>query len=452
MKIDYLFEQLHAILENVRFQGRLILAMGSALNVKNLQNYLKCYGIEIQAILDNNKDLSGKWRDGLKTYTPEHVLEPFNDKALILVFSPKYLNQMREQLCTMGYKENKHFFLLKDYRTREDSSSATFQKYVDEAKTGVALYKQIKKKYGDVTIVITRGATGDVFLNGLYLKEYLRKKNIDKYVLAGDAKGLDKISKLFGVNQVEVLSFGEAEALQQCYKFWLKKDVIDVFMWQGSLHFNRCQTRMHKEFNFLETYSYYTYEGLVDRKAWNMPAFKSLSQDLKKKYDALGIKKGKTVILSPFAYSVRSLPGVFWEGVTKKIKEKGYQVLVSINPNTEINPFDEIDSVFFPFDESEAILTYSGFFLGLRSGFCDIVSMVPCKQVILYPEEMQPIDYAVHRSDKIFSGFEAMGYDVSNIVEISSSTITDIVFQPFELMYNSGEIYHQLEEEILKHF
>lgn len=454
MKIDYLYSQLHKIISTQRFSSKLVLAMGSAYNVKLMQNYLKCYSLKFQAILDNNPDLTGVMVNGCKVFQPEQLLLPTKDNVLIFVYSPKYSNQMKKQLEEMGYQENKHFFIIQDFRQFTDGVT-DFYKGIKKTHHGYRIYQRILNKYGkDTQIIITRGATGDVFFNGLYLKEYLKKNHIEKYVLVGDAKGLKKIAALFGMANTEYLEYADAEDFQQCYKFFQLKNIKDVFMWQGSLYLNPCQTRMHKNFNFLDTYTYYIYDGMVNREQWNMPRFKKLNDELTKRFQNMGVIKGKTVIMAPFAYSVKNIPEWIWEKIAMELKRRGYEVFANINVELEVNPFKHIKPIFFSFDESEALLTYAGNFLALRSGLCDIVSMVPCKQVLLYPEEMTPIDYSIHRSDAIFSGFKTMGYDVSNMVEISSPMIEDFagVRVNCYTQKEQDELYNQLINKVLQQF
>lgn len=454
MKIDMLYNQLHAIIENQRFSGRLVLAFGSSNNVQILQKYLSCYSLKIQAVLDNDPKKRGTWCGACRIFQPEEILQPFKDKALILIFSPGYAGQMKGQLMAMGYRENIHFFILEDFRQPYDNWGI-FRRRLAEAAKGMGLYREILRKYGkDVHIFIVRGATGDVFLNGLYLHEYVRKRQIGNFVLAGDAKGLKQIAALFGIMDTVSLDFMEAESLQQCCKFFKCRNVTDLFMWQGSLYFNRCQTRMHREFHFLDTYTYYIYKGLVDRQEWRKPAFLPLTGELEKKYLEAGLKKGRTVIIAPFAYSVKNLPVWFWDEMAERLRIKGYEVFASMNTAIEVNPFDRMEAFFFPFEECGAVLRYCGYFLALRSGLCDIVSMIPCRRVLLYPEEMDPLDYRVHRSDMAFSGFGTMGFDTANITELSSPAIRDIVCDDSG-NYSQAELtalYYGLMDEVERQF
>ncbi|MBR3622848.1 MAG: hypothetical protein IKN43_05820, partial [Selenomonadaceae bacterium] len=342
--------------------------------------------------------------------------------------SPIYGEQMKEQLISLGYEENVHFFLIREPQQNEDEDKTAYNYCLRETKRGKAIYERLKKKYGgDTHFFIMRGATGDIFLNGLYLKAYAKKRGIENYVAVGDGKGLTKILKLFDINKAEKLEWRDAEAFQQCYKFFRLPDVTDLFLWQGSLYLNRCRTRMRREFNFLDTYDYYVYKGMVSKDEWTYPNFIELNDNLRQKYETMGVVEGKTVIIAPYAYSVKNLPEFLWEEIAGRLREKGYGVFVNINESAEVNLFDNIPSIMFPFAEAKALITYAGNFLSLRSGLCDIVSLIPCNQVVLYPEEMKPIDYGIHRSDANFSSLRVMSKEAEKyITEISSPVIRDI--------------------------
>jgi len=426
MKLSKLHKQLDVIIDKVHFSSHLVFAMGSDINVGYIQDYLKFCQLKIDAILDNNSMLQGKLINECRVFSPEKALKPFNDKAVILVFSPAYGNQIKLQLEQMGYQENKHIFVIKDFRQNKND----FLNYINSMKAvkkGYNIYNNILKKYGENThIFICRGATGDVYLNGLFLKEYAKKNNIDNYVLAGDAKALTKIAPLFGIDNLVELTYFESEQLQKVYMFLNFNNISDIFKWQYSLYFNRSRIRMTEKFDFMDTYNYYIYKGLVDKSEWNSPRFKEMDSDLENSFLDKGIVKGKSIIIAPLAYSVNNLPVQFWDEVARALVQRGYKVFANTNPSNEINSFAYMESIFFTFAESVPLLEYAGNFLGLRSGLCDIVSFAKCKQVLLYPIKPEPLNYSVHRSDIEFSGLQVMKLKNENIIEIASPVIKDI--------------------------
>ena len=429
--------------------------MGSFNNITILDNYLKCFQLKITAILDNQKSKEGFLCNECRVFLPDSILKPFNEKALILIISPGYWREMKEQLENLGYQEKVHFFVLHDDYQVKDSWKR-FLKEINEARKGYHIYKNIIKQYGvDTHIVLSRGATGDVYLNGLFLREYMKQKGINNYVLAGDAKGLKPILKLFELeHRAYPLQFKEAEQLQKLMMVCNPDNLVDIFPWQYSLYVNRCRIRMTERFDFMNTYESFIYEGKVTRENWTSPKFANLDEKTEKKYIEMGIERGKTVIIAPFAYSVNSLPVWFWNKIANELVERGYKVFANISPTNEVNSFENMKSLFCTFQESVPLLDYAGYFIGLRSGFCDIISSSTCKKIILYPLPPNKINYAVHRSDINFSGMEKMGLCTENIIEIASDIIKDITNDDVSIN-DIRETYQKIEDlavSIMKEF
>lgn len=441
-----IYKQVDYLVNNVRFSDRLVLAMGSLNNVAILDNYLKCYNLSITAILDNDKSKEGILYNERKVFLPESILKPFNEKALVLIISPGYWREMKAQLEDMGYKEKKHFFILYN-DTQVNNTWIRFFKEIINVRKGYKIYKDIIKRFGqDTLIVICRGATGDVYINGLFLKEYMKFKRIRNYVLVGDAKGLKRILELFEVdNKSYPLSFVEVEQLQKLMMVCNPDNLIDIFPWQHTLYVNRCRIRMTDRFNFMDTYIYYVYEGKVTREKWMLPKFQDIDENAKGQYAKAGIERDKTVIIAPFAYSINNLPVWFWDKIANELIELGYKVFANINPTIEINPFENMKSLYCTFQESVPLLEYAGYFIGLRSGFCDIISSAKCKKIILYPMPPNKPNYSVHRSDLSFSGLERMGLCTENIIEIESAVIKNITNEDVNILDNR-EIYQKYDE------
>ena len=67
------------------------------------------------------------------------------------------------------------------------------------------------------------------------------------------------------------------------------------------------------------------------------------------------------------------------------------------------------------------LLEYAGYFIGLRSGFCDIVSSAKCRKVVIYPAKTARADYSEHRTEIEFCGLKRM-----HLVEEEDDTLTEI--------------------------
>lgn len=114
----------------------------------------------------------------------------------------------------------------------------------------------------------------------------------------------------------------------------------------------------------------YEEEALSNLKKWNFP-------------------QGKTVILSPFARSLM-IPGKnFWISLAKELNKNGFFVCVSQDPNPNVNyEIPDTLAIFFPYAQAILILNYAGYFIGARSGFCDILTASDCHLTILYTRDL----------------------------------------------------------------
>lgn len=318
--------------------------------------------------------------------------------------------------------------------------------YIEIAKVryGIKLLRQIRALYGETAhVFLVRGATGDVYLVNCLIKKYCYLHKIDKYVMVGDGKGLREVSNLFFEDHIYALPRWKASCLQSVYKLCGEQplNMTDLFMWQHSLYFNRCRLRMEERFNFMDTYQWYVF-GFSEIQKLSYPPVLSVHESDIQRWNLNGISKGRTVVISPHAYSVECLDQAFWRLVVNKLKNKGYNVVFSINTNKETCPFPGEHCYFANYEEIVPMLNYAGFFIAVRSGLCDIVSQSSCKMVILYPMKRKVNNYNEHRSDIDFAGLKAMGLN-KNAIEIETrllknkdideSGMIDIKEESFEL-------------------
>lgn len=222
-----------------------------------------------------------------------------------------------------------------------------------------------------------------------------------------------------------------------------------LFMWNYTLYFNRCRIRMTKRFSFNDTYLYYIFNFTHEPKI-TFPLFlnkKVILRICEKKL----IKKNKTIFLSPNANSVYGLSPLFWNLLGYKLTNKGYKIICNINDENEKKLY-YFPTVFPSYTESVPMLEYCGSFIGLRSGFCDIISSAKCKKIILYPKQDEYINYSEHRSDIEFSGLNHMGL-CNNSIEIDSIIIKNITDKPrnFNKVFIMNE-YNRIIRLILKNF
>lgn len=294
---------------------------------------------------------------------------------------------------------------------------------------GYRLYRHYRKKYGeDTTLFLCRGKSGDIFLYFRFLKAYLDKHGITRYVFIGDCKNMGKIKELYPELTGDCVSLPERDgaALQLLYCVMGDKPLGMVLnlMWDIDLPMGRCATRLTQPFTFTDSYNWFLLGMDSDAARATEAKFAAMTPVLQQQMDKEGYVKGRTVILSPYAYCVKNLPPEFWQLLAKDLKSRGYTVFVMLDPKTEANQFG-VPGTFFTYKNSAAVLQYAGHFVGLRSGFCDIISGSVCNKVILYPKQPEEFDCWSHRADKAFSGFAEMGL-ASDAEEITLPFARDI--------------------------
>lgn len=116
------------------------------------------------------------------------------------------------------------------------------------------------------------------------------------------------------------------------------------------------------------------------------------------RFAALGVPCGRTVILAPHANTIGSLPDAWWIDAARHLRAAGFAVLVNGANNARSfdhhkngagGTLDGLDGIetHIPLDEMIPFTEMAGFFLGVRSGLCDLVAFAQARMVVLYPAE-----------------------------------------------------------------
>ena len=88
-------------------------------------------------------------------------------------------------------------------------------------------------------------------------------------------------------------------------------------------------------------------------------------------------------MLSPYVNTLPAIPPWVWVELAKRLKLEGYVVGTNCGGPSEKAVEGTIE-LRFDYDISVPVLEKCGYFIGIRSGFCDIVSSAKCKKIIIY--------------------------------------------------------------------
>lgn len=143
---------------------------------------------------------------------------------------------------------------------------------------------------------------------------------------------------------------------------------------------------------------------------WPEPVWDDDSEWLENVFTKYGLKFNRTVLISPFANSLAYAPGKkFWESIVMELKHKGYSVCTNVSGRQE-KPIRGSIGIFIPYRYLNIFCENAGYFLAFRSGLCDLISMVYCRKVILYPDKGWPDAVKSDTSTIDIFSLKRMGY------------------------------------------
>ena len=402
---DSLTDEIFELIHEKKLDGKKIYAMGGIPNVTIIQKSLIQKGLSIHTILDNNPRIEGTVSletTQCRALIPIHLTKEDIETGLVIIYSIRFWCEMKEQMEELGFTMGKTLFVLK---------MLTLEKKKAYIKTGNELYKKFKKKYGkDSYFFLFLGPIGDNYLFGGFYKEYIRRKKINNPVCLG-TKNTEKIADLYNLDNFLMLTEQEVLALEFLYMFKCEHLSLKILqIWDFQFHVNRERIRFNESFTFMDTYRTYIYH-LDHNVEFEHPVFTYDEEKCTELFDGNHLQRGQTIVLAPYAYSIKQRPPqLLWLELERILYEKGYNVAVNINPLNEMNFFKQAPTLLFPIAESVKYLEFAGGFVGMRSGFCDVISSALCNKVILYPERIAGyIDYENHRPDVDFGGLKNMG-------------------------------------------
>lgn len=369
------------------FEGKYVVIFGAAAVAKVLKNCLLEYGIKIDAVIDNDKKKIGKVCLGLEVKKPDDLLKADVSNIVVIIYSVFY-RDMEYQLLKMGLNKQQILNVGSNY-FRSDESIYYYIKYSIFMLLGNKYYGQIMSKYqGNTTVFICPyTGTGDVYLVGLYFYQYLKRENINNYVFIVVNNACKKVAQIFNIHNIEVMTSKAVGKLIGARMFTEKLDSIVVLndSW-ASVYTNPLQwIRGYKGLNFNEMFRNFVFD-LSDNVEYEQPKYELNQKEVDKFFIENKLLHGRTVVLSPYSNTLFELPEEIWEGIALLFQKEGFTVCTnSCGPKEP--PITGTVPVFFSLTQAKPILDIAGYFIGVRSGLCDIISGSSCKKVIFYEKD-----------------------------------------------------------------
>ena len=373
---------INRLVKNGRLVNKRIVLFGASGFSKDILTSLQEYGYNAHAIVDNDSRKTGSRCLGMTVQKPEEVLVPFDDNTMVLFYSPSFWREIMQQVNQMGYKFGRHICVI---NSKNDDSLISLALMTAYKIRGLFWYRKITKGHSlNCTIFIAPyTGTGDIYLAGLFLNEYLKRNNITDYVFTVVSGACRKVADMFDIQNVVVLPHQVSDDIILFERSTGKKLNI-VILNDGWLNDPLQWLRGYKGLNFEKMFRYFVF-GFGDEVHHELPIRKDYSKEIDVLFEKYRLVKGKTVILSPYSNTLFDLPGDVLETIVAHCKEQG--LTVCTNCAGEEKPVDGTTAVFFPLNQAITFMDEAGYFIGIRSGLCDIISSSACRKIVLYEKD-----------------------------------------------------------------
>lgn len=246
---------------------------------------------------------------------------------------------------------------------------------------GFSTYSDIFRIYGcDTFIQVAASSNGDLYLEFKYYKDYVSKLySSKKNVVVTNAEGLVDIGNWYGIERLKEISTKEWEAIIKLYVFTpgIPINILHLHIFLRHTGILAYLEGLHG-LTFMDMQK----EGLFSGMHSCKPALIDCIQEITDLFIKNKLQQGKTVVLSPYANSVKKIPMQYWILLSKALHVRGFSVCT--NAFGQQVPICDTCKVSLPFQKMEQFISMAGYFVSNRSGIDDITHNAVCKRVEVY--------------------------------------------------------------------
>lgn len=344
-------------------------------------NQLHQYGLAISYIFDNDKKKQGNFVCGIEITDVNNI--DLNEDDAVIIASAHYA-AMKTQLCSIA--NNIHIYSLFDFseyinnenHKREYWQQDVFNKNINDIEKGESVYLRLYD--GRLLVLSPTTSIGDHFLWNIYFDEFLLENSIGDYKIIVATEAARNVIQLFNRRDIDVISKNDMDELVSYIMYKGEKFTNSLIVYPRYEHLRKID--LVADWNGLPWQRIYAnYLFKLKRIKCFFPCIKKedvTDSDLKK----LGLKKHKSVIISPYANTVSELPILFWEKLVDSLNKLGFSVFTNVCGNEKA-----ISGSFpleLPLNACGNYLEYAGYFISIRNGMCDITGRAKCKKFIIY--------------------------------------------------------------------
>ena len=159
----------------------------------------------------------------------------------------------------------------------------------------------------------------------------------------------------------------------------------------------------------------------------NHPKLKNVSDKISELFVEYKLIPHKTVVLSPYSNTLADLPEVFWTELADSLMKNGFCVVTNSSGINE-PPIKGTKGIFFSLEYAPQFIEHAGYFIGIRSGFCDVISGTSAKKMILYDKSNRfymssAYEYFSLKTMQLSEEAEEFEFDHNNISNILQNVL-----------------------------
>lgn len=270
-------------------------------------------------------------------------------------------------------------------------------------------------QYNDYYIFLSR--SGEFFLLMHHLKEWLTKNGSYNYILVFTARYHLNICKMFfpDVPMVYIKKVNVPLVSRGVKSIHFEYKTKNIYVPTNEKYFVQVEKDIRdknghyyellkQHLNLSDKTGTYAISLEAQRKAQNIVKY---------------ILKNKFVFISPETLSNEPMEKDFWDNLTVRLKNLGYEVFC--NAMEFKNLADESTSTFLTYEESIELAKYAKVIIGMRSGFLECLSQNNVPLFALYTDFPERTGFKRLKSDKVLSGFS-----ITKLPNVNTKKITEI--------------------------
>lgn len=369
-------QTINRLISQSQLAGKKVIAFGHCNATEEMIDYLSENRIDVAAILDNNKSKQGLAYHGVRITEPQFITQ-FSGSNVVVLIATRFFEPMSAQLRDLGYSGE--IVRVVDYNSFAEYSLSdhTIKRKTERMLRGAETLRKIREQLPlHHLVVCPNSALGDVYWACAYLPAYCAKEKITHAAVIVIGNGCRQVAEMFGVTDIVMLDPVEMDELVQGILFNHEENCIIA-------HHDRPYTDniiryLDKHLlTFTDYYKFAVY-GLSKVAApvrpFNVSAFEGKHK----------LAEGKSVIIAPYAKSVVQPSREFWADMVNQCMQQGLKVFTNVFGDEE--PLNHTIPITVPINQMISAVEYAGYFIGLRSGLCDIVTTANCRKTVIMPD------------------------------------------------------------------